>query len=199
MPSPSSSQARAAAVAKLQQLLTSLQSEGAEAHARAAQKVPELVVFLLSMLDEQNFKILLTTLQILTALLDRFGDVVGAWPDAAAVAVPPLMEKFADNKIVIRQANLTVLYVYVNIYVCIYTYICMYIYMYKYGRRCATANGEVRRQQGRDSPANRTVLYIYIYIYMYIYIYVYMYIYDDVCVYIYMPYICMHTHTHIYI
>lgn len=45
--------------------------------------------------------------QILTSLVERFGEALGRWDDAPAVLLPPLMDKFADNRIVIRQANLT--------------------------------------------------------------------------------------------
>lgn len=55
-------QARASAVGQVQSLLQA--GEGADWHARTAAQLPELMRLLLTMLDEQNFKVLLTTLQV---------------------------------------------------------------------------------------------------------------------------------------
>jgi len=45
-----------------------------------------------------------------------------------AVAVPPLMEKFADNKVVIHQLTERY-YIYIYIYIYVYIYICIYVYI----------------------------------------------------------------------
>lgn len=103
-------QSRAAAIGQLQELLDGLgEKEGGDGRRAAASHAPALVSFLLRVLDEeQNFKIVLTTLQILSDVLEAFGEAVRAWPEAATVLVPALMDQFADNKIVIRRANLSV-------------------------------------------------------------------------------------------
>ena len=70
-----------------------------------------LAQLLAGFLDDTNFKISLTSLQMISDVLDRFGEQIRHGPDSLAIAsaiVPKLMEKFADNKIVIRQSNLKV-------------------------------------------------------------------------------------------
>ena len=73
---------------------------------------PHLASFtdlLTSLLEDTNFKISLTSLQMISDLLDRFAEQSRNGPDSERIfsaIVPRLMDKFADNKIVIRQANL---------------------------------------------------------------------------------------------
>ena len=90
----------------MQKLLVALDAQTQQ------QVVPHLAPFsqlLAGFLDDTNFKISLTSLQMISDILDRFGEQIRNGPDSLAVAsaiVPRLMEKFADNKIVIRQSNL---------------------------------------------------------------------------------------------
>ena len=58
------------------------------------------------LLDDPNFKIALTSIQITGELVDRAGDAVGAHADAV---MPLLVEKFGDKKIVIRQGTMKVI------------------------------------------------------------------------------------------
>ena len=99
-------QVRAQAIAELQQLLANLPPESLPMVA------PHLASFtdlLTSLLEDTNFKISLTSLQMISDLLDRFAEHIRNGPDSERIfsaIVPRLMDKFADNKIVIRQANL---------------------------------------------------------------------------------------------
>jgi len=99
-------QLRGQAISELQKLLHNMDSSTQQ------QVVPTLAAFsqlLAGFLDDTNFKISLTSLQMTSDMLDRFGDQIRNGPDSLAIAstiVPKLMEKFADNKIVIRQSNL---------------------------------------------------------------------------------------------
>ena len=98
-------QVRAQGIAELQQLLASLP---AKRLPRIAPHLAGLTDLLSTFLEDANFKISLTSLQMLSDLLDRFAEQIrnGVNSERMFVTiVPRLMDKFADNKIVIRQAN----------------------------------------------------------------------------------------------
>ena len=98
-------QVRAQAIAELQQLLASLSEDMLP---RVAPHLSAFTDLLTSFLEDTNFKISLTSLQMISDLLDRFAEHIRHGPDSEAIflaIVPRLMDKFADNKIVIRQAN----------------------------------------------------------------------------------------------
>lgn len=58
------------------------------------------------LLDDPNFKIALTSIQITGELVDRVGDAMAGHVDAV---MPLLVEKFGDKKIVIRQGTMKVM------------------------------------------------------------------------------------------
>ena len=99
-------QVRAQAIAELQQLIGRLT---AEQHAAVVPHVDKLATFLMGLLDDSNFKISLTSLQIISDMLEphRFqAQMRSSAGGAGEELLRRLMEKFADNKIVIRQQNL---------------------------------------------------------------------------------------------
>eukprot|EP00163_Fabomonas_tropica_P001966 TRINITY_DN1145_c1_g1_i2.p1 TRINITY_DN1145_c1_g1~~TRINITY_DN1145_c1_g1_i2.p1 ORF type:complete len:1334 (-),score=342.97 TRINITY_DN1145_c1_g1_i2:21-4022(-) len=65
-----------------------------------------LMIFLTNMLDDPNFKISLTTLQIIGDLIGKVGMAVRP---VTQTVLSALIEKLGDNKIVIRQANMKVI------------------------------------------------------------------------------------------
>jgi len=73
---------------------------------RMRPRLPELMRFLGKLLTDPNFKISLTTLQVLSALVDKLDHELERH---VAVLMPGLVEKLGDSKIVVRQANLKVL------------------------------------------------------------------------------------------
>ena len=90
---------------ELQQLLAGLSEEHVP---RVASHLAPFTDLLTTFLEDTNFKIALTSLQMISDLLDRFGEHIRNGPDSERIflaIVPRLMDKFADNKIVIRQAN----------------------------------------------------------------------------------------------
>ena len=98
-------QVRAQAIAELQTLLAALSDEMVP---RVAPHLASFTDLLTTFLEDTNFKISLTSLQMISDLLDRFSEHIRNGPDSQAIflaIVPRLMDKFADNKIVIRQAN----------------------------------------------------------------------------------------------
>ena len=98
-------QVRAQAIVELQQLLAGLSEEHVP---RVASHLAPFTDLLTTFLEDTNFKIALTSLQMISDLLDRFGEHIRNGPDSERIflaIVPRLMDKFADNKIVIRQAN----------------------------------------------------------------------------------------------
>ena len=98
-------QVRAQAIAELQKLLASLSEEMLP---RVAPHLAKFTDLLTTFLEDTNFKISLTSLQMISDLLDRFAQHIRSGPDSEIIfraIVPRLMDKFADNKIVIRQAN----------------------------------------------------------------------------------------------
>lgn len=72
---------------------------------RMRPRLPELMRFLGKLLTDPNFKISLTTLQVLSALVDKLDHELERH---VAVLMPGLVEKLGDSKIVVRQANLKV-------------------------------------------------------------------------------------------
>ena len=102
-------QVRAQAIAELQKLIGRL---SAEQHAAVVPHVDRLATFLMGLLDDSNFKISLTSLQIISDMLEphRFqAQMRSSSGGAGEELLRRLMEKFADNKIVIRQQNLKVM------------------------------------------------------------------------------------------
>ena len=96
---------RAQAIAELQKLLASLSEEMLP---RVAPHLSAFTDLLTTFLEDTNFRISLTSLQMISDLLDTFAEHIRNGPDSQAIflaIVPRLMDKFADNKIVIRQAN----------------------------------------------------------------------------------------------
>jgi hypothetical protein len=92
---------RAGAIEDLQSLVQSL--------SNAEPLVPHLsglMTFMTGLLDDPNFKISLTTLQILGELV---GKLDKAFRPVCVTTLRALIEKLGDNKIVIRQANLKVI------------------------------------------------------------------------------------------
>ena len=98
-------QVRAQAIAELQTLFATL---SADMFPRIEPHLAAFTDLLTTFLEDANFKISLTSLQMLSDLLDRFAEQIRSGPDSERVflaIVPRLMDKFGDNKIVIRQAN----------------------------------------------------------------------------------------------
>ena len=62
--------------------------------------LPALMDFLAGLLTDQNFKISLTSIHILGAMVEKFG---ASLEPALANIFPPLVDKLGDNKIVVRQ------------------------------------------------------------------------------------------------
>jgi hypothetical protein len=94
-------QVRAMAIEQLHSVVGNLQD-----YSVLISHLSSFMGFLLSLLDDPNFKISLTTLQIIGILVDRVGSHLKPY---LQVFVPNLVEKLGDNKIVIRQANFKVL------------------------------------------------------------------------------------------
>ena len=91
---------RAVAIEELLRTVQSLQHLGPV--------VPHLQAFvgwLTTLLTDPNFKISLTTLQIVGCMVETFGEHMRP---CVPTMLPPLIEKLADNKIVVRQAILKV-------------------------------------------------------------------------------------------
>lgn len=101
-------QLRGQAISELQRLLLQLDSHSQQ---QVVPHLSSLSQLLAGFLDDTNFKISITSLEMISDVLDRFGDQIRHGADSVAIAsaiIPKLMEKFADNKIVIRQSNLKV-------------------------------------------------------------------------------------------
>eukprot|EP01135_Chromosphaera_perkinsii_P001920 Nk52_evm69s212 gene=Nk52_evmTU69s212 len=93
--------ARSLAVEKLQKIVNKLED------VRNVKKyVKGLLDLLGALLDDANFKIILTALQVIGDLVSKIGITVK--PHLNFI-VPKLVQKFGDNKMVIRQANMKVL------------------------------------------------------------------------------------------
>ena len=86
---------RAAGIEELQRLVTGLTNVGP-----AVPHLPALMEFCAGLLSDQNFKISLTTIHILGIMVEKFG---ASMQSAVESILPPLIEKLADNKIVVRQ------------------------------------------------------------------------------------------------
>lgn len=93
---------RAPAVQKLLDLLQSKADLGP-----VVPHLKELVQLLITLLDDPNFKISLTSISIIGALVARLGPAMNVM--SLECLVGPLAEKFADKKIVIRQESMKVM------------------------------------------------------------------------------------------
>eukprot|EP01052_Picozoa_sp_SAG31_P005891 SAG31_NODE_266_length_18815_cov_17.009243_11_plen_198_part_00 len=71
----------------------------------AVPQLPNFMEFCVTLLADQNFKIALTTVQILGMLVEKFG---AHMEGSLHIVVPPLIDKLGDNKIVVRQAIMKV-------------------------------------------------------------------------------------------
>ena len=94
-------QVRAPAVEGLLQLVSSTDDLSA-----VVPHVSDLVQLLIALLNDPNFKISLTSISIIGALVARLGPKMGI--SNLQTFVGPMAEKFADKKIVIRQETMKV-------------------------------------------------------------------------------------------
>jgi hypothetical protein len=87
--------ARASGIEELQRLVTSLTNIGA-----VVPHLPSFMELCAGLLSDQNFKISLTTLQILGAVVEKFG---ANMEGSLSNIMPSLISKLGDNKVVVRQ------------------------------------------------------------------------------------------------
>lgn len=91
---------RAAGIEQLQRLAASIRGGAA-----MVQHLPSFMEFCVALLADSNFKIALTTVQILGVIVEKFE---GDMQSSLRGIVPPLIDKLGDNKIVVRQAIMKV-------------------------------------------------------------------------------------------
>eukprot|EP00195_Chlamydomonas_chlamydogama_P001663 CAMPEP_0202916712 /NCGR_PEP_ID=MMETSP1392-20130828/69262_1 /ASSEMBLY_ACC=CAM_ASM_000868 /TAXON_ID=225041 /ORGANISM="Chlamydomonas chlamydogama, Strain SAG 11-48b" /LENGTH=1484 /DNA_ID=CAMNT_0049609237 /DNA_START=160 /DNA_END=4614 /DNA_ORIENTATION=+ len=92
---------RATAIDNLQKAL-----RDADDKASVVVGLPKFVGFLMTLVADPNFKIAISSLQILGDLINKVGSDIE--PHVRSI-IPNLIEKFTDSKIIVRSANIKVL------------------------------------------------------------------------------------------
>ncbi|CAD7701291.1 unnamed protein product [Ostreobium quekettii] len=92
---------RACAIDALHRTLLNAKGKG-----DVARNLPELLDFLMALVGDPNFKISLSSMQIIGDLVAKVGRELSPFLGGL---VPKLIEKLGDNKIMVRQAGIQVL------------------------------------------------------------------------------------------